>query len=74
MTKQPEALRVAEVLAGSPNYSGTPIWEAIEMLRRQHEAIVKLREALEIVSDGDIYLPPITRSIVLEALKDTEGL
>ena len=77
MTKQPEALRVAEVLAGSPNYSGTPIWEAVDLLRRQHEAIVKLRQAIRIVID---YSAPPTLAAVedwvrlRQALKDTEGL
>lgn len=46
MTKQPEALRLADVLIGSPQFTGTPIWQAAAMLRRQHEAIKQLRECL----------------------------
>ena len=53
MTK-PNALRIADNLAGSPNYTGTGIWEAVDIIRRQHEAIDTLREALDSYMTGDM--------------------
>lgn len=88
MTKQSEALRLADVLIGSPQFSGTPIWQAADMLRRQHEAIKKLREALNDTAQNLVWMqwgdcrkfqtkgPMITVheavAIAEQALKDTE--
>ena len=75
MTKQPEALRLADVLIGSPQFSGTPIWQAADMLRRQHEAIKVLREALdEINKHADGVDDQWCGAIAEQALKDTEDL
>jgi len=73
MTKQPEALRLADVLIGSPQFTGTPIWQAADMLRRQHEAIKVLRGALDHTKD---YAPIDSYVVVMaqQALKETDGL
>lgn len=76
MTKQPEALRLADVLIGSPQFTGTPIWQAADMLRRQHEAIKQLRGTLETISNYVGKSNPPSRIWVRaeKALKDTENL
>lgn len=73
MTKQPEALRLADVLIGSPQFTGTPIWQAADHIRRQHEAIQKLRGALTEMRDY-IWLTGEYQAMAAKALKDTEDL
>lgn len=55
MTKQPEALRIADVLIGSPQCTGTPIWEAADILRRQHALIENLQKALREVPSTQLH-------------------
>ena len=70
------AIEIADMLAGT---SGDFI-EAAEMLRRQHEAIVRLREALRFLherewqdDDGHPLLSQ-AREQTEQALADTENL
>ena len=54
MTKQPEALRLADVLIGSPQFTGTPIWQAADMLRAQNALIEDLQKALREVPNTQL--------------------
>lgn len=49
-------------------------WQVANMLRRQHKAIVKLREALQEIADDatDPYTDGWAGAIAKDALKDTE--
>ena len=48
MTKQPEALRLADALLRSWPQD-PPCWEASTELRRQHELIVEMRAAMALL-------------------------
>ena len=71
------ALEIATELTAPIGTSGQSTYatceQAAALLRRQHEAIVKLREALELIDDtcmGGSRVEMLCRN----ALKDTEGL
>lgn len=78
------ALELAEQLeagAAFPAYPSMPLVDAADMLRRQHEAIQKLRGALDyyVTQDGiaegyGAGIGGVALFNAEQALKDTEGL
>ena len=78
------ALELATELAAPIGTSGQSTYatceQAATLLRRQHEAIVKLREALRFLherewqDDEGHYLLMQARDAAVKALKDTEGI
>lgn len=74
MTKQPEALRIADALGASKQYTGDEIWQASAMLRRQHKAIQKLRGALIGVEPHFEDIDCTVSIQAQKALRYTEGL